>query len=395
MSKRRTAYPPEFRRQMVELVRSGRNPEELSREFEPTAQAIRNWVAQADRDEGRRADGLTTAERQELSCLRRENRQLRIEREILSKAGGLVRSGDRIDPLQGFEFVKANQADYPGATLCRILGVSTSGYYAWRGRPPSERAQSDARWVERIRVLHQRSRGSYGTPRILEDLQEEGERLNHKRVARLMRSAGLVGISRRKGFKTTVRDRDARPAPDLVKRCFTAERPDQLWVADITYVPTLAGFLFLAVVMDVFSRRIVGWAMATHLRTELILEALNMAIYQRRPRDVIHHSDQGTQYTSIAFGARCREAGVRPSMGSVGDCFDNAMCESFFATLECELLDRRRFETQAEAKMAVFEFIEGWYNPHRRHSSIDYLSPVNYERKICPTRTPQPLQCPA
>jgi putative transposase len=307
----------------------------------------------------------------------------------------LVRSGDRIDPLQGFEFVKANQADYPVATLCRILGVSTSGYYAWRGRPPSERAQSDARWVERIRVLHQRSRGSYGVPRILEDLQEEGERVNHKRVARLMRSAGLVGISRRKGFKTTVRDRDARPAPDLVKRCFTAERPDQLWVADITYVPTLAGFLFLAVVMDVFSRRIVGWAMATHLRTELILEALNMAIYQRRPRDVIHHSDQGTQYTSIAFGARCREAGVRPSMGSVGDCFDNAMCESFFATLECELLDRRRFETQADAKMAVFEFIEGWYNPHRRHSSIDYLSPVNYERKICPTRTPQPLQCPA
>ena len=204
----------------------------------------------------------------------------------------------------------------------------------------------------------------------------------------------LVGISRRKGFKTTVRDHDARPAPDLVERCFTADRPDQLWVADITYVPTLVGFLFLAVVMDVFSRRIVGWAMAAHLRTELILEALNMAIYQRRPRDVIHHSDQGTQYTSIAFGARCREAGVRPSMGSVGDCFDNAMCESFFATLECELLDRRRFESQAEAKMAIFEFIEGWYNPHRRHSSIGYLSPVNYERRICPIRT-RPLQCQA
>jgi putative transposase len=275
--------------------------------------------------------------------------------------------------------VKRNQADYPVATLCRILGISTSGYYAWLNRPPSARAQSDARLSERIRGLHQRSRGSYGVPRILEDLQEEGERVNHKRVARLMRSAGLVGISRRKGFKTTARDRDARPAPDRVQRCFTAERPDRLWVADITYVPTLAGFLFLAVVMDVFSRRIVGWAMATHLRTELILDALNMAIYQRRPQDVIHHSDQGTQYTSIAFGARCKEAGIRPSMGSVGDCFDNAMCESFFATLECELLDRSRFETQAEAKMAIFDFIEGWYNPHRRHSSIGYLSPVNYE----------------
>ncbi len=291
--------------------------------------------------------------------------------------------------------MKRDQADYPVATLCRILGISTSGYYAWLNRPPSARAQSDARLSERIRALHQRSRGSYGVPRILEDLQEEGEQVNHKRVARLMRSAGLVGISRRKGFKTTVRDRDARPAPDRVQRCFTAERPDRLWVADITYVPTLAGFLFLAVVMDVFSRRIVGWAMATHLRTELILDALNMAIYQRRPQDVIHHSDQGTQYTSIAFGARCKEAGIRPSMGSVGDCFDNAMCESFFATLECELLDRSRFETQAEAKMAIFEFIEGWYNPHRRHSSIGYLSPVNYERRIGPTLNPQPPQCTA
>jgi putative transposase len=283
--------------------------------------------------------------------------------------------------------VKRDQADYPVATLCRILGISTSGYYAWLNRSPSARAQSDARLSERIWALHQRSRSSYGVPRILEDLQEEGERINHKRVARLMRSAGLVGNSRRKGFKTTVRDRDARPAPDRVQRCFTAERPDRLWVADITYVPTLAGFLFLAVVMDVFSR-IVGWAMATHLRTELILDALNMAIYQRRPQDVIHHSDQGTQYTSIAFGARCKEAGIRPSMGSVGDCFDNAMCESFFATLECELLDRSRFETQAEAKMAIFDFIEGWYNPHRRHSSIGYLSPVNYERRICPTTEP-------
>ena len=151
-------------------------------------------------------------------------------------------------------------------------------------------------------------------------------------------------------------------------------------MADITYIPTWAGFLYLAVVLDAFSRKIVGWAMATHLRTELVLEALNLALWQRRPVGVIHHSDQGTQYTSIAFGMRCREAGVRPSMGSVGDCFDNAMCESFFATLECELLDRRRFKTQAEARMAVFEFIEGWYNPHRRHSALGYRSPINYER---------------
>jgi len=177
-----------------------------------------------------------------------------------------------------------------------------------------------------------------------------------------------------------VRDRAARPAPDLVERNFTAAAPNRLWVADITYVPTWAGFLYLAVVLDAFSRRVVGWAMATHLRTELVLEALNMALGQRRPLEVIHHSDQGTQYTSIAFGLRCQEAGVRPLMGSVGDCFDNAMCESFFATLECELLDRRRFKTQVEARMAIFDFIEGWYNPHRRHSALDYHSPINYER---------------
>jgi putative transposase len=175
-------------------------------------------------------------------------------------------------------------------------------------------------------------------------------------------------------------DRDAGSAPDLVDRNFTASGPDRLWVADITYIPTWAGFLYLAVVLDAWSRRVVGWAMATHLRTELVLEAFNMAVSQRRPHAVIHHSDHGCQYTSFAFGRRCELMGVRPSMGSVGDAYDNAMCESFFATLECELLERTRFRTQAEARLAVFEYIEGWYNPHRRHSALDYRSPVNYER---------------
>jgi putative transposase len=177
-----------------------------------------------------------------------------------------------------------------------------------------------------------------------------------------------------------VRDPKARPAPDLVERNFAAERRDQLWVADITYISTAAGFLYLAVVVDAWSRRVVGWSMATHLRSELVLAALNMALDQRRPEAVIHHSDQGTQYTSVAFGQRCRAAGVRPSMGSVGDCFDNAMCESFFATLECELLDRRRFRNPVEARMAVFEFLEGWYNLHRRHSALGYLSPAEFEK---------------
>jgi putative transposase len=199
-----------------------------------------------------------------------------------------------------------------------------------------------------------------------------------------MRRGGLRGVCRRRKWRTTVRDEHARPAPDLVERDFTATGPDQLWVADITYVPTAVGFLFLAVVLDAWSRRIVGWAMQTHLKTDLVLQALEMALHQRRPTNVIHHSDQGTQYTSIAFGLRCKTAGVRPSMGSVGDCFDNAMCESFFATLECELLDRERFRTPAEATMKVFDFIEGWYNPRRRHSALGYKSPAQFEQaQLC------------
>jgi putative transposase len=194
-----------------------------------------------------------------------------------------------------------------------------------------------------------------------------------------MKAAGLVGVSRRPPVYTTRRDERQPAAPDLVERCFTASGPDRLWVADITYIRTWAGFLYLAVVLDAWSRKVVGWAMETHLRTELVLAALEMAIGQRRPHDVIHHSDQGCQYTSFRFGKRCQEAGVRPSMGSVGDCFDNAMAESFFATLECELLDRRSFPTPRAARLAVFEYLEGWYNPHRRHSSLGYLSPAAFE----------------
>jgi putative transposase len=275
--------------------------------------------------------------------------------------------------------VTAHQAVHPVAVLCRTLGVSPSGYYAWRKRPLSPRARADVELTAQIEAVHRESRGTYGAPRIHAELAAQGLHLGRKRVARLMRAVGLQGVSRRK-FRTTVRDETARPALDLVDRQFTAAGPDRLWVADITYVPTWAGFLYLAVVLDAWSRRVIGWAMDSHLRTELVLAALDMALARRRPTDVIHHSDHGCQYTSFAFGRRCREAGVRPSMGSVGDAYDNAMCESFFATLECELLDRHRFRTQADARLAVFDFIEGWYNPRRRHSQLDYLAPMIFER---------------
>jgi putative transposase len=277
--------------------------------------------------------------------------------------------------------VKSNQAKYRISTLCRTLEVSVSGYYAWATRPPSKRKISDMLLGDRIEANWRESRETYGRPRIQADLIDEGIHVSDKRVARLMKERSIHGASRRKGFKTTVRDRDARPAPDLVDRKFTATAPNQLWVADITYVPTWSGFLFVAIVLDVYSRRVVGWAMATHLRTELVLDALNMAIYRRNPTNVIHHSDQGTQYTSIAFSLRCKEAGIRASMGSVGDCYDNAMCESFNAILECELLVKHRFKNPREASLAVFDFIEGFYNPRRRHTSIGSISPMEFERR--------------
>ena len=277
--------------------------------------------------------------------------------------------------------MKSYQAKFRISTMCRTLGVSASGYYAWLHRAPSKRRQRDIQLGDRIEAIHRRSRSTYGRPRIKAELKDEGITLSNDRLARLMNERHLVGASRRKGIRTTVRDRDVRPAPDLVDRKFTADAPNKLWVADITYIPTYAGFLFLAIVLDAFSRRIVGYAMSSNMRTQLVLDALNMAIERRRPEGVIHHSDQGTQYTSIAFGSRCREAGVRPSMGSIGDCYDNAMCESFNATLECELLDHNRFRTRKEAELAIFDFIEGWYNRHRRHSALGYRSPAAYERE--------------
>lgn len=270
---------------------------------------------------------------------------------------------------------------HAAAVICRALGVSVSGYHAWRRRPPSRRATDDDVLIARIKAIHEMSDGTYGAPRIRAELADvDGRRVGVRHIARLMRKVGIAGVSRRRFCVTTTRD-GSPASPDLVDRHFEADGPNKLWVADITYVPTWAGFLFLAVVIDVWSRKVVGWATATHLKTDLVLAALDTAVTQRQPSDVIHHSDHGTQYTSVAFGQRCRQAGVLPSMGSVGDAYDNALCESFFASLECELLDRYHFKSQPEARLALFRYIEGWYNPHRRHSALDYQSPVNYERK--------------
>jgi putative transposase len=267
--------------------------------------------------------------------------------------------------------------------MCRLLGVSTSGYYGWRTRPPSARALSDEVLTEKIRLVHDQSRQTYGYRRITSELVDShDEEVGRHQVARLMRQANLQGVTRRKFCRTTRRDDRARPAPDLLERDFSAPAPNRRWVADITYVPTWAGFLFLAVVLDVCTRKVVGWSMSANQNTELVTRALQMAVSRQRPTGVVvHHSDQGCQYTSYDFAKACRAVGAERSMGSVGDCFDNAMAESFFATLECELIDRSVFENRNMARMAVFEFIEGFYNSWRRHSSIGNLCPAEFERR--------------
>jgi putative transposase len=280
-------------------------------------------------------------------------------------------------------FVEREQAHHPVVMLCRVLGVSSSGYYARRKRRQSMRAQEDVLLTARIIAIHDRSRATSGAPRVHAELRALGLTCGRKRVARLMRVAALVGCHRRRSVSTTRREPTAPVAPDRVERRFVATAPNTVWSADITYVPTWEGFLYLAVVLDGCSRRIVGWAMADHLRTDLVVQALEMALWDRRPQPgVIHHSDHGCQDTSVAFGQRCLDAGILPSMGSVGDCYDHAVTESFFATLECELLDRHIFRTQAQARTALFAFIEGFYNTQRRHSALGYRSPAEFERHV-------------
>ncbi len=283
--------------------------------------------------------------------------------------------------------MKAHQAEHAIMRMCAVLGVSTSGYHSWLKRPPSDRELEDRALTEQIHKIWIRSDRTYGAPRIRAELADNHNiRVGRKRVARLMQAAGMQGVSRRRWVRTTIRDEKLRPAPDLVQRQFTATAPNQVWVADITFIPTWEGWVYLAAVEDMWSRRIVGWAMADHMRTELVDNALRMAIGVRQPQAVIHHSDQGTQYTSIAFGLTCHEHGVVPSMGSVGDCYDNAMAESFFATLKTERVQRRSYRTRNEAIDDVFTWIEGWYNPHRRHSALDNLSPNTFERRHSPTK---------
>ncbi len=279
-----------------------------------------------------------------------------------------------------FKLIDAERASYPVAVLCRMLGASKSGYYAWRSRPPSKRSRQDALLTEKIHEIHNRSRETYGYPRVHAELRLLGIGCGRRRVARLMKAAGIRGSMKGRKRGITRRDPRAAPAPDLLRRDFVADQPNKVWLADITYIPTREGFLYLAFILDTHSRRIVGWSMNSHMRTELVVDALEMAVWKRKPvAGLVHHSDRGVQYTAISFGKRLQEVGIIPSMGRTGTALDNAMAESFIATLKTELVHRRRFPNREVARSATFEYLEGFYNRRRLHSALNYRSPADYE----------------
>jgi len=287
-----------------------------------------------------------------------------------------------------FRFIRVEKVCYPITVLCRVLRVSRAGYYAWARRGPSARTQEDAALIEQIREVHTRSRRTYGAPRMQATLITGGQKVGRKRVARLMRAAGLCGRTRRRVRpRTTMVDPTATPAANQVRRQFARTVTNRLWVGDITYIRTGEGWLYLATLLDACSRRIVGWAMADHLRTELALEALRMAVGQRRPRggELVHHTDRGCQYTAHGYQVALETWGIICSMSRAGNCYDNAMAESFFATLKNELVDRQSWATRQEARQAIFEWIVVFYNRQRRHSALGYRSPVEFEQTLLAT----------
>ena len=280
-----------------------------------------------------------------------------------------------------FCFIEDHRTAFPVRTMCAVLEVSASGYYAWRDRPEGTRSRADRALAADIRRVHADNRGIYGSPRVHAALRAEGRRIGVNRVARLMRHLGIQGRHKRRGPRTTVSKHSLPVAPNLLDRQFTAPAPNRIWLADITYIPTGEGWLYLAVILDMFSRRVVGWAMSETMPQELTIAALQMAISNRRPGPgLVHHSDRGSQYAARAYRRLLDKHRMLCSMSRKGDCWDNAPVESFFGSMKTELEDGIAFETRQAAKNAVFVFIEGWYNRQRLHSAIGYCSPINKEQ---------------
>ena len=299
-----------------------------------------------------------------------------------------------------FQFIHAEKVNYPVTVLARTLQVNRTAYYSWAKRSPSARELQDRDLTRRIREIHAANRGVYGIPRIHAELRIAHDiRVSTKRVARLMREARISGLMPKRRGKTTIRVPGVRVADDLLLREFKATGPNRIWSADITYLKTWEGWVYLAAVQDLYSRRIVGWSMADHMRAELVVDALKMAVHRRQPgQGLIHHSDQGSQYVALAFGQYARANGISQSMGQVGSAYDNSVAETFFATLKKELIYRRSsWHTKNEIRTEVFEYIEAFYNRRRRHSYLGWLAPAEFEDRACPVltqTTPTTIQPP-
>nr|WP_262272743.1 IS3 family transposase [Microvirga sp. HBU65207] len=375
-----TRFTKEFQDEAVRLaLTSGRSRRALAADLGVGLSTLRHWI---DRRREREIDD-PPEERQEdmaaeLKRLRRENEILRQEREILKKATGFFRQGGK---SMRFKFIDVAKESFPVTRLCQVLGVSQSGYFAWRSRPASCRQREDLVLLAHIRSAFARSKETYGSPRVTRELQAEGLPVGRRRTARLMRENGLKARHKRRFTRTTDSHHAFPIAPNLLEQDFSAERPNEKWAADTSYVWTNEGWLYLAVVLDLFARRVVGWAVSDSLHKELALEALRKALAIRRPSEgLIHHADRGSQYCSIEYQAELKKHGIRISMSGKGNCYDNAVVETFFKTLKSELVWRTVFQTRAEAKQAIGRYIDGFYNPVRRHSTLDYVSPIQFER---------------
>jgi putative transposase len=375
----RRGYPPEFRRKVLDLIDAGRKVADVARDLGISDQTIYTWRRQDRIDRGLEG-GLTSVERAELVAAKRRIAQLEAELAVHRRASELLK--EAVHPKDRYAAIAAMVDEgLPAQLACRVLEVSESGFYHWRSRPPSARAIRHVWLTDQIRAVHAASRGTYGVRRVHAELRlGRGIAVGHGAVELLMRRAGLAGATGRPKWRCIKPDQTAQ---DLVNRDFTAEAPNRKWLTDITEHPTREGKIYCAVVLDVYSRRVVGWSIESSPTAALVTNALGMAIDTRSPAaGAIIHSDQGVQYGSWAFTKRAKDSGLVPSMGSVGDCYDNAMMEAFWSRMQVELLDRHRWRTRIELANAIFDHLEIFYNRQRRHSSLGMMTPIGYENAI-------------
>ena len=380
MGKKRPRYTLEFKQEAVRLVtEEDMSYAEVGSDLGVDKSTIRAWCKKA---EAGALDGGGTAKaplpvEEELAQLRRENRILREEREIL-KSSGLLRPGE---PVTTYRFIRTEEANHTVRLMCRVLCVSRSAYYVWRGGQTHSPTSSDAKLLVHIKAIHRRHHGRYGSPRVTAELREQGFMVNRKRVARVMRTHGIVGRPRRVFRGTTTdSDHDETIAPNLLERQFATDAPNKAFVGDITYLRTQQGWVYLAVLIDLFSRKVVGWAMDETMQTSLCLRALDRLRATRGDvTGAVHHTDRGSQYASAAYRKALTDAGLRPSMSRKGNCWDNAVAESFFGTLEQELVPDTPWRGLTQARRAVSNYIHRYYNAARRHSTLGYQAPVAFE----------------